>query len=273
MAEERDLMAKEVDEELRREQLKKIWDNYGTYIIAAAALIVVGVGGFKWWEGRRIAATEAAGARFEEALSKAAATDGKSEEASKTFGEIAKSGSAGYSTLAQLMLAANAAKAGKTEEAIAAYETSARSTGDGLVKDFARLQVAALKVDSADWTEMQNRLNDLIADRNPWRYSARELLGLSALRAGKTDEARQTLAPLTTDPMVPASIRERASAMLGAIVAAELAKTATSPVALEPTEDATPEAQKPEAAPKSEPARAEPAAKGKAAVKAGGAKK
>ena len=37
----------EVDEEVRREQLKKLWDRYGIYLIALAVLVVVG--------GRRLA--------------------------------------------------------------------------------------------------------------------------------------------------------------------------------------------------------------------------
>ena len=53
-----------------------------------------------------------------------------------------------------------------------------------------------LRLDSANWTDMQNRLNDLAADGNAWRFSARELLGLAAQKAGKTEEAR-TRVPAT----------------------------------------------------------------------------
>ena len=33
----------EVDEEVRREQLKKLWDRYGNYVVAAAFLLVAAV--------------------------------------------------------------------------------------------------------------------------------------------------------------------------------------------------------------------------------------
>ena len=37
MADEpKDMMAREIDEELRRERLLKLWDTYGTYVLAAA---------------------------------------------------------------------------------------------------------------------------------------------------------------------------------------------------------------------------------------------
>ena len=106
-----------------------------------------------------------------------------------------------------------------------------------LIKDFARLQIAALKIDTADFTEVQNRLNDLIGDKNPWRYTARELLGLAAIRAGKLDEARKTLAPLSADPRAPAAVRERAGALMNMVVAAELEKSAPAKVEIEKTDD------------------------------------
>ena len=55
----------EVDEEVRREQLKRLWDRYSIYLIALAVLIVAGIGawrGYEYWVAKRAAA---AGAAFE----------------------------------------------------------------------------------------------------------------------------------------------------------------------------------------------------------------
>ena len=43
----------EVDEEVRREQLKKLWDKYSIYIVGAAFLVVAAVGGWRGCRGRR----------------------------------------------------------------------------------------------------------------------------------------------------------------------------------------------------------------------------
>src|SRR5262249_27520282 len=133
-----------------------------------------------------------------------------------------------------------------------------------LIKDFARLQSVALKIDSADFTEVQNRLNDLIGDKNPWRFMARELLGVAAIRAGKLDEARNTLAPLSADPRAPGTIRERAGAMMSLVVAAEQERSAPGKVELEKTE-AVPPSPNPTAVPAELP-------RGKLLPKAGAAK-
>ncbi len=78
----------------------------------------------------------------------------------------------------------------------------------------------------ADFTELQNWLTPLMADASPWRFSARELLGVAAFKAGKADEARSTLTPLLIDQKTPQSIAERAQIVLAEIAAGEIGKKA-----------------------------------------------
>lgn len=238
MADHTDSFMREVEEELRREQFLRIWQSYGTYLVAAAVLLVLAVGGYKYVQYDRISTAETSGARFEAAVREAAS--GKSEEAQKTFQELAKGSSAGYATLAKLRLAAIAAKAGRTSEAVATYEAIATGNSDTLLRDYAALQAAMLSLDTADWTQMQNRLNDLTNDRNPWRASARELLGLAAYKAGKYDEARKEFERLLGDKSTPASMVERTQLMLSVLTEAETAKGA-SPEKSPQTPDKAPE--------------------------------
>ncbi len=225
MTDQRDSLAREIDEELRREQLLKLWEQYGTYFIAGAVLIIAGIGGFKYYEHRRIQAAEAAGARFTAAAREAG--QDKKAEAQKALAEVASSAPSGYSALARLRLAAADREAGKTAQAAAAFEAIAKESGlDPLLADYAQLQAAMLRLDSASWTEMQNWLNDLVAESNPWRFSARELLGLAAQKAGKTDEARTQFQRLLSDRNTPPSIGGRARVMLAMLTEAELASAA-----------------------------------------------
>lgn len=225
---------REIEDEMRREQIEKIWKNYGNYILAVAALIVIGVGGWKFWENRQIAAANAAGARFEAATQ--LAESAKTDEALKAFAAIATDKHKAYSVLARLRLAGAEAKAGRTAEAIAAYEEAAKATHvDPLIAEFAQLQIATLKIDTADWTELQNRLTPLMGEKGPWRYSARELFGLAAWKAGKTEEARATFEQLLGDRKSPPSVGERSRIIMDVIVATELAK----PAALTPAPAAT----------------------------------
>jgi hypothetical protein len=120
MVDRNDSFLREVNEEVRREQLAKLWERYGVFAIAGVILLFVGVGIYKWNESSRISREQKAGASF--AAASRLAADGKTDDALKAFGEIAKSGPSGYAALARLRLAAEHVKANRTAEALAAYE-------------------------------------------------------------------------------------------------------------------------------------------------------
>src|SRR5689334_20710274 len=117
MANTDDDLLRQVEEELRRERLEKIWKQYGTYIFVAAALIVVGVAGYKFWEGQRVAAAQSSGEIYESALG--LLRDKKDGSAEKEFEKLSVDGIGGYRALAQLQLAGLQAKQGKKTEALA----------------------------------------------------------------------------------------------------------------------------------------------------------
>ena len=223
MAETKDMLAREIDEELRRERLFQIWDKYGTYILAVALLVVVGVGGMKYFDSRRGQANEAASTRYIIALRDFAIK--KPADAQKALEELAVSAPSGYAALTRLRLAAYDQAEGNVEQATAAYEEIAKDSGiDPILADYARLQIAMLKLDTASFTDLKNRLTPLSTDRNPWRYSAREALGMAAFKAGRTAEARNHFQRLLTDRTTPPGIAERVRIIVAVMAEAELAK-------------------------------------------------
>jgi hypothetical protein len=234
MADEpKDMLAREIDEELRRERLLKIWDQYGTYILAAAVLIVVGVGGVKYHQYSQQQASEEASVKYIIALRDFAI--GHAADAQKNLEAFIPAAPAGYATLARLRLAAHDRSAGNTDAALAAYdEIAGDSSVDPILADYARLQAGAMKLDAHAFTEAKNRLTPLAADRSPWRFSARELLGITAYKAGFPAEARNHLQRLLTDRLTPPGIAERAKVMMSVLAEAEQAKKA--PTATEKSE-------------------------------------
>lgn len=232
MVDKNDALAREIDEELRRDQIEKLWQKYGVYALMFAVLIVVGVGGTKWLEASRKAAAESAGAAYNSAISSLDA--GKTDEATKALQGITTSGAAGYAQLAQLRLAGEASKAGNPAQALKSFETLGKDTSaDKLLRGFAQLQAAALRAGEADFTEMQNRLNDLMAADSPWRANARELLGVAAMKAGRIDEARKAFEQILAERNAPQSVVERTQTLMRRIVAMDLATAgpATAPAA------------------------------------------
>ena len=88
------------------------------------------------------------------------------------------------------------------------------------MKGLATIQAATLRLDTADYAEMERRLKGLIDQGSPWRYSARELLGLSAYRLNNMPEAEKQFSALIADQGTPSNLRERADVMLALIAGA-----------------------------------------------------
>lgn len=251
MADDSDSLLREVDDELRREQMQKFWERYNGLILAAVAAVLIGVGGYKFWETRRTATAQAAGAEFSAAED--LAENKKSEDAQKAFTKIAETGPAGYAVLAKFQVAGAAAKAGKTADALAIYEDLAKNAaGDGLLKNYAQLQAASLRLADADYAEILSRLTPLAGDGAPFAGTAKELLGLAAIKAKKLDDARKYLEPLLIDPDASQTVQDRIKVLMGEIAAAELAKDpsvkAAQPAAAAPAAAAATPAAAPQAA-------------------------
>ncbi len=237
MTDERDSLLREVEEELRREQMQKLWERYNGVILAGAALIVLAVGGYKYMEGRRITDAEARGAEFSAAVQ--LNDSKKTDEAIAAFEKIASGGQSGFASLAKLHIAGAHLKAGKTAEAVAAFE---RLTNDGnadqLLKNYAQLQIASLKMADGNFSDMQNRLAPLTVESSPYKTTANELLGLAAFKAGNFEVARKHLEPLLIDPAASQAIQERIKVVLGEIAAKEMAATTPAAASAAPTTEA-----------------------------------
>jgi hypothetical protein len=201
----------EIDEDLRREQFKKLWDRYSIFIVAGAILIIAAVGGWRGYMYLEAKKAAEAGSAFEAAIS--LSDQGKSAEAESAFARIAADGSRGYRGLARLRAAAEAAKrdpqaAAKLYDAIAADSTVSSSE-----QDLARIRAGGLLMESEPYAAMRPRLEPASGEDRTYRHTARELLALSAWRANDATAARQWLDMIGNDPRTPASIRSRAEAL------------------------------------------------------------
>ncbi len=210
---------REVDEAVRQDKYKKLWDEYGVYVLGAAAVMVVGVAGYNGWTAWQEKRAADAGAKFSQALSLEESAD--AAKAREMLTALAEQGPQGYRVLARFQLAAAAAKAGETDKAVAEYDALAKEQGvDPILQGHATLQAASLRLEKADYAEMEQRLKALADSDSAWRFSARELLGLSAYRVKDMREAERQFSALIGDEATPANLRERANMMLALIVGA-----------------------------------------------------
>jgi hypothetical protein len=201
----------EVNEDVRRDQLKQLWDQYSIYIVAGALLIIASVGGWRGYQYLEAQKAAVAGAAFDKAAELSEAN--KHAEAEAAFADLAAKAPAGYRVLARLRTAAEIASrdqqaAAKMFDGIAAD----RSVGEAEA-DLARVRAAQLLLETETYPNMKTRLEAAAAPGATFRHTARELLALSAWRANDSAATRQWLDLIANDGETPPSLRSRAEAL------------------------------------------------------------
>ncbi len=201
----------EVDEDVRRDQLKKLWDQYSIYVIALALLIIAGVGGWRGYQYFEAKKAAEAGAAFDRAVE--LSEQSKHAEAEAAFNSLAANGPSGYRMLARFRAAAEVGIR-DPQAAVKIYDEIAadRSVGTS-EQEIARIRAAGLLLETASYPNMLQRLEASAGPTATFRHTAREMLALSAWRANDTTAARQWLDMIANDGDTPPSMRSRAEAL------------------------------------------------------------
>jgi hypothetical protein len=139
-------------------------------------------------------------------------------EAIGSLASLAQQDGAGYGVLARFREAALKVRTGDRDGAVAIYQALAKDSAvDSLYADLARLYAVMHQLDTGDPEALSKDLAPLLDEKGAWRYSARELVALLALRRGDTEAARKEYTQLADDSKTPAGIRARAAEMLQAL--------------------------------------------------------
>ena len=201
----------EIDEDVRRDQLKKLWDKYSILIIAGAILIIASVGGWRGYQYLEAKKAAEAGAAFDKAVELSEAN--KHAEAETAFADLAAKAPFGYRVLSRLRLAAEVATRDSQAAAKLFDEIAADSSVGVAERDLARIRAAQLLLESTSYPNMKERLEASTAPGATFRHTARELLALSAWRANDASATRQWLDLIANDGQTPPSLRSRAEAL------------------------------------------------------------
>lgn len=212
----------EVDEDVQRDKVEKLWSRYQIPIFVVAGLIVASTGAWSWYQQQREQAAQAANIRYEAAAS--LSREGKSAEALAAFDALAKDGPKGYAALARLRAAQETSKTDRAK-AIADLEAIATDKSvDKLTQEVAQLRAALISMDGDDREKSASTIAPLVTDNGAFRYSAQEWSGLDALENADYDEAERVFDLLLNDSSAPQGMRQRAAAYRGLLHAARGAK-------------------------------------------------
>lgn len=203
----------EVDEELNRDRIHKLWEAYGTWVVGAAVVIVIFVAGGQYWKYYQAEKQQALSEEYLAAYDLMVA--GKTDQALDAFEAITHKTTSGYKAMSMLQKGAVLTDAGRIQEAVDLYdELAVRGTGDPILRDLARVRAAWALADSASFDDLNARVATLADSDSAFAFSAQELLAYAALRNGNVDEARIRYGGLVNNINTPNGMRQRASAML-----------------------------------------------------------
>ncbi|GGE81443.1 tetratricopeptide repeat protein [Stappia taiwanensis] len=210
---------REVDEEIRHERYKRLWDRFGPWLIALALVVVVGTAAYRGWLYWLETEAQKSGDVFIKASE--LAEDGKLAEAQELLASLTDA-QGGYPALATLRAAGVQAEAGDKAEAMAAFDAFAASSGeDALLRNVARLRAGYLALELGDFTGAADRLEPLTGPDSAWRFLAGEALALAAWKNGNSAEARRRIEEITESAEAPSDVVARVGTVLDLLNAAE----------------------------------------------------
>ena len=216
MAASDDSFIREVNEALQQDRLGLLWRRYGVLVIAVAVAIVLATAGFVAWETWRERALQGQGAAFAEA--DALLQGDKPKAAADAYGAVVENGGEGSADLARLLRADALFQAKDEAAGMEALDGLAGSAdADPILRDAAAVIAAMRRLNDASPNELQTALTPLSEAGRPFRFTAKELLALLALRAGETERARGLLDDIQKAAGVPPGLKARADELLGTL--------------------------------------------------------
>lgn len=207
---------REVDEELRRDELQSLWTRFGRWAIGVLILVLAAWGGWIFWQARQTKAAGLEGEQMSKALDELQSGDEAS--AAAALKTLSTSKQEGYRASALMTEASLALQKGDAKAAAAKFGAVAADASIAQPwRDAALVRQTAAEFDSLKPEEVQARLKALAVKGNPWFGSAGEMVAIAYLKMGKPELAGKLFADIGKDETVPESIRSRAVQMAGSL--------------------------------------------------------
>lgn len=201
----------EVNEEVRRDRLYRLFRRYGPIALIAVVLLVAGAAWNEWTKAQARAEAEALGDAI---LAASAETSPAAREAA-----LISLGTTPDSAAVTSLLAAAAARAdGDAETAIERYDAiAANPEVDRVYRDLATLMSAMSSEGVISAGDRIARLQGIATPGAPFRVLAEEQIALAEVSRGGVEVAIEILMGLLTDADASQGLRQRAAQLIVAL--------------------------------------------------------
>jgi hypothetical protein len=197
----------EVDDAVRQDNLKLWWKRWGSWVVAAAVLVVVAVAGFVGWRQYDASRRAEASVAYSAALAK---VESDKAAARAELNKQAENAPSPYNFLAAL---AAAQLQDKPADQVASLEGVAPRLPPEL-SDLALVMAGFRSIDAGKLEEEVGKLGAIGQGDRPFRISVIELQALAAAKKGDLKRAKELWTDITKDASAPQGALQRAQAML-----------------------------------------------------------
>lgn len=207
---------REVDEAYREDELKRLFNRYGRWVLLAVGIGLAAFGGWLWWQAEQGHRAEQMSEQFVGALSQI--DSGATEGTAKTLGEIRQSGNPTYRALASLAEAGVALAKSDDARAATLYEGVADDAKvPQALRDAATLRFVSARFDQLDTPQVLAKLQPYLSDDSLWFPVAAELAATAHLRAGDRKTAADLFYRIAASERAPQSLRARSEQMVASL--------------------------------------------------------
>lgn len=203
---------REVDEELRRDDLARLWKRWGVALLVVIAIGLIALAAFLWWRDHEGKQAGLEGQKLNATIEQLSRSE--LDQAAPALKELSESSRPGYRAAAQLAAGAVASQRGDNKAAIAAFAAVVKDEKIAKpFRDLALIRQTTIEFDAITPDQVIARMQPLAKAGEPWFGSAGELVAIAQIKAGRPKEAGAIYAALAADPAVPPTIRSRATQM------------------------------------------------------------
>lgn len=209
-----EVFMREVDEELRRDQLMGFWTRYGRIVIVLIVVALAAFGGWLYWQHRQNVQAGEQGVAYAKALEDLGA--GRDAAVKTQLAELAKSDGEGYRAMARFLEGDVLLKGDNLKGAAAKFaEIAADTSLPQPYRDLALVRQTAAEYDTLPPAQVVDRLKGLAVKDSAWFGSAGEMVAVAYIRMNKRAEAGKLFGEIAGTETVPETIRQRAVQMAG----------------------------------------------------------
>ena len=207
-----------IEEEIREENMQKMWQRYGKIIVYTTFAILIGVAVYNMWQKQNQSELEAISYKF--SLVQNAIMTGEQTSALTQIRGIAQSSKKNYSTLAKFEYAAML----REKNQIDALDEYKSIYNDKDVSDFLRslayIFYVTTAIDLMSTKEIAQNVDVFIDELNKnhigkyWDLLAKEALAYCYIKKGDNSNAKIALQNLAKTQGIPNNMAERANMLL-----------------------------------------------------------